>query len=736
MRGVVLMGLLAGLVGCSKPGPSPAPPGPASRPASRPAAAKLAPMKGTAPDLTASRVVKVATGGSHTCALHRGGYLTCFGDNGNFQLSPRPVKAGADALAPRRVAFAHRITDVAAGSAFSCAATDAGEAHCWGWIFTDHKKKQPRKVPGLTGVVALSATGSVVCALRRPGDAVCWGLFPGAPDSRPYRLRPLMVKGRVTSVAANERFTCVTLADGAARCRGDLPGRNKATKRWIAAPVIAPAGARFVRVVATAGHACLETWPRHKGPVCFGSDSSGQISGAQNSKKKTLPAFVRGARYVVAAASRTCAVSAAGRVACWGHGYYGEDGVDPDAPVVGGVVPVRGIKDAVQVAAGRYHTCALQRDGALFCWGSNEHGQLGDGNPAYRRRPVDVGLRRGVTLLRGRWHDTCALASGKVTCWGAVHQPGPWPRAAGFYGKVRSFDGAQVSMCAVMLDGSIGCGYFEKGRRCKVPGEYRHCAFTSRWQRSSLLKSPGKVTTLAADRVGNVCVLLKGRAYCVFNLGEAGGFHRNKWLPVPGVSDATALESSSDAMCAVVGRRGRVKCWRDHRYDADEDFAKRVPKARPALVAGVQGVTSLAGGMDAFCAVTRNKELRCWRPAASKDHSPIMAKMKAKPVPGVPRAEQVSGSDAMFCSVLAGKVTCWGRGKWQKGLPYARRREAAKPEQIKLPRPAKLVGVGYGHACAMTDNDHLWCWGLNDGGQLGDGRVAVSYKPVRAKVLR
>ena len=36
------------------------------------------------------------------------------------------------------------------------------------------------------------------------------------------------------------------------------------------------------------------------------------------------------------------------------------------------------------------HTCALRRNGDLYCWGKNDLGQLGDGTTTNRTSPVRV----------------------------------------------------------------------------------------------------------------------------------------------------------------------------------------------------------------------------------------------------------------------------------------------------------------------------------------------------------
>src|SRR5690606_25541515 len=54
----------------------------------------------------------------------------------------------------------------------------------------------------------------------------------------------------------------------------------------------------------------------------------------------------------------------------------------------------------VAAAAGETHTCLLTSDGAVWCWGANSYGQLGDGTRTNRRVPVAViGLTSGVQAI-------------------------------------------------------------------------------------------------------------------------------------------------------------------------------------------------------------------------------------------------------------------------------------------------------------------------------------------------
>ncbi|MEM5873167.1 MAG: hypothetical protein QXV63_03000, partial [Candidatus Aenigmatarchaeota archaeon] len=53
-------------------------------------------------------------------------------------------------------------------------------------------------------------------------------------------------------------------------------------------------------------------------------------------------------------------------------------------------VLVQGINNAVAIATGYDHTCALLSNGSIACWGWNYYGQLGDNTTTNRLTPVLV----------------------------------------------------------------------------------------------------------------------------------------------------------------------------------------------------------------------------------------------------------------------------------------------------------------------------------------------------------
>lgn len=124
---------------------------------------------------------------------------------------------------------------------------------------------------------------------------------------------------------------------------------------------------------------------------------------------------------IVAGGDHMCALTSAGAVKCWGRNDQRQLGDGSPAPYRTIPVAVTGLSSGVQgLAAGNLHTCALTSAGAVFCWGANSDGQLGNGSTARGETPVGVyGLTAGIKAIDAGYNFTCALTTaGGVMCWG------------------------------------------------------------------------------------------------------------------------------------------------------------------------------------------------------------------------------------------------------------------------------------------------------------------------------
>lgn len=192
---------------------------------------------------------------------------------------------------------------------------------------------------------------------------------------------------------------------------------------------------------------------------CWGSNDMGQVGAgiddsvvnAPNRVPLPLPAVD-----VATGGPIACAVTSDGAVWCWGSNDEGQLG--DRALGSASRVPVRvpRVADATRVVAGLDHACALIRDGSVLCWGSNEHGQLGDGTFEPRDGPVAVGLDPAdAQSLRSGDGTICVTRStGRVYCWGAqvigdgTMEASSEPRAVAL-GRVSDSTGGGALHCAI-----------------------------------------------------------------------------------------------------------------------------------------------------------------------------------------------------------------------------------------------------------------------------------------------
>ncbi len=159
----------------------------------------------------------------------------------------------------------------------------------------------------------------------------------------------------------------------------------------------------------------------------WGDNGHGQLGDGTTAERTrpvtvTLPGGVRAAA-VFAGDRFSLALGADGRLYAWGANADGElgDGAATDRATPGAVRLPRGVR-VVAAAAGDYYGLAVGSRGALYAWGLNRFGQLGDGTRTTRRTPVAVALPEGVPAVAvAAWGDfSVALGTGgEMYAWGA-----------------------------------------------------------------------------------------------------------------------------------------------------------------------------------------------------------------------------------------------------------------------------------------------------------------------------
>jgi alpha-tubulin suppressor-like RCC1 family protein len=278
------------------------------------------------------------------------------------------------------------------------------------------------------------ATGMAhACAVLSDGSITCWGmndrgqLGDGTTTDRNTPTKVLDLSG-ATTVAAAFDHTCATLGGGEVKCWGsNSQGQlGDGTSIDSALPITVPGLTRAVGVDVGGwpGHSCASTLD---GTVyCWGNAFSDPND--VNNAQWASPMLISGlTQSNVAAVSlggeHSCALAAAGAVYCWGANNYGQLG---NGSTTTGSTPalVRSSDGAIAIAAGGNTACAIMATEGVQCWGSNSDGQLGNyeltsSGFIASTTPVPVyGLTSPLQISVGSASACAVINGGMVQCWG------------------------------------------------------------------------------------------------------------------------------------------------------------------------------------------------------------------------------------------------------------------------------------------------------------------------------
>ncbi len=357
--------------------------------------------------------------------------------------------------------------------------------------------------------------------------------------------------------------------------------------------------------------------------------------------------------------NHTCAIVATGAVWCWGSDEFGQLGNDPafgvgvvsDTPVP---VALPAARTATSVSAGRAHTCAILDDGSVWCWGRDEQAELGNdirlvssGVPVHV--PLPSGLR-AVSLSAGDRHSCVAMDDGTVWCWGT--------------------EGS----------GELGDG----------PEPYGD--------------APTPVQAL-----------------------------------VPADRKAGAVSAGGDHSCAAM-TDGTVWCWgADSSGQLGTDIGDppttdpqiRVEPVQTQLPAGSRA-SALSAGRAGTCATLNTGGAWCWGADYSGqlgNNTTYLQQPLPQPVTLLRDVSAISTSSGdsgeHTCAVSAGDaVACWGADdRGQLGDDVGVGGSSPVPVGAALPggHTAVAVATGGPHTCATLNDGSLTCWGSDANGELGNG---------------
>ncbi len=336
---------------------------------------------------------------------------------------------------------------------------------------------------------------------------------------------------------------------------------------------------------------------------CSGVNSSGQLGNGTltTSVNPVQVVGLNSVAQVVTGNFYACARLANGTVDCWGDNTYGQLGTgnfNPSSTPVAvknaaGNGPLTGV---VQIAAGKYHTCARISNGTISCWGHNGYYELGTGNNTAHLLPVQVrsgnnaGILTGeVGVSVGQYHSCAVHSDGSVRCWGL-----------GQFGLLGRGD-QKASDLPVRVRAVSGAGFLVNVASVSSAPEHNCVLLKNRTVNCWGLNASGQL--------GNGTNLTQLRPVLVRNqLGNAA--------LVNVMQISTAGGSDGDHSCARLAN-STAQCWGANNF-GQLGVGTKVKHLRPSPVLATTGPGPLLGVLGVFagplstCAALNTGNAKCW----------------------------------------------------------------------------------------------------------------------------
>ncbi len=158
---------------------------------------------------------------------------------------------------------------------------------------------------------------------------------------------------------------------------------------------------------------------------CWGSNSDSRLGIGSNDPSDNQPSPVQVGsdndwKNIYLGNKFACATKNNNTLWCWGDNRYGQlgqnDAIDRSTPVQVGTDTWKSI------GIGKRHLCAIKTDNTLWCWGGDHYGQLGQGKryTGSKRVPTQVGSENTWESVASGYSHSCAIKNdGALWCWGS-----------------------------------------------------------------------------------------------------------------------------------------------------------------------------------------------------------------------------------------------------------------------------------------------------------------------------
>lgn len=194
----------------------------------------------------------------------------------------------------------------------------------------------------------------------------------------------------------------------------------------------------------------------------------------------------------------------------------------------------------------------------------------------------------------------------------------------------------------------------------------------------------------------------------------------------PPVTPAGGLGIGMWHLCAFMDDK-TVECL-GYNYHSQLGDGKKTDSLVPLVIPDITDAVpdNVGGGRTHACALMTTGKVKCWGgnyygTVGDGTYNYYYNTIKPVEAKGITDAVSLRVSDYHNCVIRKdGTVWCWGWNVWGcLGYGSAWTHKYAPMQTAALGQKAKGLGLGYGHSCALLEDETVKCWGGNNYGQLG-----------------
>jgi alpha-tubulin suppressor-like RCC1 family protein len=334
---------------------------------------------------------------------------------------------------------------------------------------------------------------------------------------------------------------------------------------------------------------------------------------------------------------------------------------------------------AHMAATGEMHFLLLDSKGAVWAWGLNSYGQLGDGSTVKRpARARVIGLHNAVAVAAGAFHSLALDQQGQVWGWGL-----------NLAGQVEPGASVKQYFAPVLVAGLSNVHSISAGEA-----------------HSLALKNDGTVWTWGSNSSGQ---LGNGTTDSKKGLAQVQGLQQ---IVAASAGSGHSLAASSD---------GTVWAWGKNSYGQIGDGTTGSRKLTPVRVAGMSGALSVSAGYDFSVAADREGKVWAWgrNVYGQLGDGTAITRRSAVAVKNLGGITQVV-SGKVHTVALAKDGTLWAWGSNDLGqLGDGTTTDRSVPVQVKSIQDVVGIAAGPSTTLAIDRRGRIWVWGRNVYGPSG-----------------